>query len=84
MQRQLHAPHTYDLERVAKSGVAQSTRRQLEQNSIWTGDVDLPALRTALGAFGIDMPSLYSIAVQDHGYLPGARWSSLRYQFHPA
>lgn len=35
---------------------------------IWLGDVDKPALKQALEAFGLEYPTQTAIAVQDHGY----------------
>ncbi len=48
---------------------------------IWLGDIDLSGLESALDRFGVAMPSLYAIAVQDHGYLPGSGGREFRYEF---
>ena len=38
-----------------------------EALTIRTGDVDLPALSSALALFDVELPQRYAIAVQDHG-----------------
>jgi uncharacterized protein (DUF1786 family) len=48
---------------------------------VWMRDVDLGAIGEALGRFGVELPSLYAIAVQDHGYLPGSGGREFRYEF---
>ena len=48
---------------------------------IWMADVDLHALTDILGRFGVELPSIFAIAVQDHGYLPGAGGREFRYEF---
>jgi uncharacterized protein (DUF1786 family) len=48
---------------------------------IWLRDVDIDGLERALGQFGVELPSIYAIAVQDHGYLPGAGGREFRYEF---
>ena len=48
---------------------------------IWLRDVDLSAIADALAHFGVEMPSIYAIAVQDHGYLPGSGGREFRYEF---
>ena len=40
--------------------------------AIETRDVDLDALRGALTPFGVALPEIVAVAVQDHGYQPGA------------
>ncbi|MGQ9630001.1 MAG: DUF1786 domain-containing protein [bacterium] len=34
------------------------------------GDVDMPALRSSLARFDVDLPERYAVAVQDHGHSP--------------
>ena len=48
---------------------------------IWMRDIDLDALGAALGHFGVQLPSIYAIGVQDHGYLPGAGGREFRYEY---
>lgn len=70
-----------DLERVANLGVQLTETPPPGAVTIWCQDVDLNALETALGQFGVEMPRLCAIAVQDHGYLPGAGGREFRYEF---
>ena len=48
---------------------------------ITLGDVDLPALRRALGLFEVTLPDTIAIAVQDHGYAPGRGNNDLRFEY---
>ena len=48
---------------------------------IETGDVDLGALATALAPFGIELPRLVAVAVQDHGFRPGAGNNEVRFEY---
>ncbi len=70
-----------DLERVQRMGVALSDTPPPGADIIWLRDVDLAAIEEMLGRFGVEMPSLFAIAVQDHGYLPGAGGREFRYEF---
>jgi uncharacterized protein (DUF1786 family) len=70
-----------DLERVKRTGVVLRDVPPPGAEIIWLRDVDLAALADALGQFGVEMPSLYAIAVQDHGYLPGSSGREFRYEF---
>jgi uncharacterized protein (DUF1786 family) len=45
------------------------------------GDVDLPAIGEALAHFGVEMPDTVAIAVQDHGYRPGAGNNEVRFEY---
>ncbi|HUG13998.1 MAG TPA: DUF1786 domain-containing protein [Thermomicrobiales bacterium] len=44
-------------------------------------DVDIDGLAAALTRFGVELPSIYAIAVQDHGYLPDAGGREFRYEY---
>ncbi len=70
-----------DLERVRAMGVENRDEPPPGAEVVWLGDVDLAALRTALAQFEVALPSLFAIAVQDHGYLPGAGGREFRYEF---
>lgn len=70
-----------DLARVESLGVVIRDRPLAGETVVRLRDVDLDALSVALAGFGIEMPSLYAIAVQDHGYLPGASGREFRYEF---
>lgn len=70
-----------DLDRVRELGVQIVDERPVDARVIHMRDVDLAALRSALSAFGVDVPPLVALAVQDHGYLPGAGAREFRYEF---
>lgn len=70
-----------DLERARQTGVVVSDSPPAGVEIIWLGDVDLDGIRLALERFGVELPSLYAVAVQDHGYLPGAGGREFRYEF---
>ena len=44
-------------------------------------DIDLDALGAALAPFGIDLPETVAVAVQDHGYRPGAGNNEVRFDY---
>ena len=48
---------------------------------IETGDVDLGALASALAPFGIELPRLVAVAVQDHGFRPGSGNNEVRFEY---
>ena len=70
-----------DLERVQRMGVGLSDTPPPGAEIIWLRDIDLAALGETLSRFGVAMPSLFAIAVQDHGYLPGSGGREFRYEF---
>ena len=70
-----------DLERVQRMGIGLSDTPPPGFDIIWMRDIDLAALGDVLGRFGVEMPSLFAIAVQDHGYLQGAGGREFRYEF---
>jgi uncharacterized protein (DUF1786 family) len=70
-----------DLERVQRMGVGLRDTPPPGAEIIWMRDIDLAALSDLLGRFGVEMPSLFAIAAQDHGYLPGSGGREFRYEF---
>ena len=60
-----------DLTRVEAMGVEIREAPPPEAAVVPTGDVDLAALRAALEPFGVELPAVVAVAVQDHGYRPG-------------
>ena len=48
---------------------------------IETADVDLGALASALAPFGIELPRLVAVAVQDHGFRPGSGNNEVRFEY---
>ncbi len=45
------------------------------------GDVDLPMLAAVLAPFGVELPERVAVAVQDHGYRPGAGNNEVRFDY---
>ncbi|CAA9567245.1 MAG: Uncharacterized protein MK1497 [uncultured Thermomicrobiales bacterium] len=45
------------------------------------GDIDLPALASALEPFGVALPATVAVAVQDHGYRPGSGNNDVRFAY---
>jgi uncharacterized protein (DUF1786 family) len=70
-----------DLQRVQQLGVQICDSPPLGAEYIWLQDVDLDGIRTALERFGVRMPSLFAIAVQDHGFVAGSGAREFRYEF---
>ncbi len=70
-----------DLDRVRRMGVVLSDTPPPGSDIVWMRDIDLAALASTLDRFGVEMPSLFAIAAQDHGYLPGAGGREFRYEF---
>lgn len=70
-----------DPRRVERMGVTLRETPSPGAELVWLRDVDLDALSDALGRFGVELPSLFAVAVQDHGYLPGAGGREFRYEF---
>jgi uncharacterized protein (DUF1786 family) len=58
-------------ERVAAAGVQIAEVAPDDAVTVTLGDIDLPALETALDAFGVSMPSGFAFAAQDHGVATG-------------
>ncbi len=70
-----------DLDRVRKTGIQIVDEPPRGAEIVWLGDVDLPGIHATLERFEVPMPSLFAIAAQDHGYLPGAGRREFRYEF---
>jgi uncharacterized protein (DUF1786 family) len=49
---------------------------------IRTGDVDAETIERALGSFGVEMPSRWAVAVQDHGFSPDASNRKARFKWY--
>lgn len=71
-----------NLERVERLGV-QIARQppEIDADVIRLGDVDLEGIEAALARFEVEMPSIIAIAVQDHGYVPGAGGRAFRSEY---
>jgi len=70
-----------DLERVRALGVEIRDEPPPGTEIIRLGDIDIGAIEAALDRFEIPLPSLFAIAVQDHGYAPDAGGREFRYEF---
>jgi len=70
-----------DLQRVEAMGVVLRDDRPDGAAEIRTGDVDLGALGAALAPFGVELPGTVAVAVQDHGYRPGAGNNEVRFEY---
>lgn len=70
-----------DLEKVRRMGVSVTDDQPSGARVIRLGDVDLHALRVSLEAHEVAMPDTVAIAVQDHGYLPGAGGRAFRSEY---
>jgi uncharacterized protein (DUF1786 family) len=70
-----------DLGKVRALGVEIRPDAPDEAVVIETADVDLDALSDALAPFGIALPAVVAVAVQDHGYRPGSGNNEVRFEY---
>jgi uncharacterized protein (DUF1786 family) len=70
-----------DLARVRAMGVEIRLDPPPDAIVVETVDIDLATLATALAPFGIALPSQIAVAVQDHGYRPGAGNNEVRFAY---
>ena len=70
-----------DLARVEAMGVVLQNEPPPGAVVIETKDVDLDALGAALAPFGVELPTTLAIAIQDHGYQPGAGNNEVRFAY---
>ena len=68
-------------ERVAASGVQIAEAAPEGAVAVEMGDVDLEHLRAGLSFFGVALPDRFAIAVQDHGFRPGAGNNEVRFAY---
>lgn len=68
-------------ERIAAAGVVVQEAAPAGAIEIHLGDLDLDALGSALNAFGIELPGTIAVAIQDHGYRPGAGNNEVRFEY---
>jgi uncharacterized protein (DUF1786 family) len=68
-------------ERIAAFGVDIRERPPSGACEVTLGDIDLPALSAALAHFNVEIPSTIAVAVQDHGYRPGAGNNEVRFDY---
>src|SRR5262249_48346270 len=67
--------------RVDAMGVKISDEAPAGSMAVELQDVDLETLADALEPFGVTIPELVAIAVQDHGYEPGVGNSGVRFAY---
>jgi uncharacterized protein (DUF1786 family) len=73
----------YDnLERVEKMGVVVTDEPPGDAVRIETGDIDVEAITASLRSFGVEPPSRWAVAVQDHGYSPDASNREARFKWY--
>ena len=70
-----------DLARVERMGVVLRDEPPAGAVVVETKDVDLDALRAALAPFGVALPTVVAVAVQDHGYRAGAGNNEVRFEY---
>jgi uncharacterized protein (DUF1786 family) len=70
-----------DLRKVESLGVRIGAEASSEALRVMMGDVDLDAIGRLLSEFGIPMPDRVAVAVQDHGYRPGAANNEVRFEY---
>ncbi len=68
-------------ERVRDLGVELAESPPPEAISIELGDIDLIAIGSALAQFEVALPETVAVAVQDHGFKPGAGNNEVRFQY---
>ena len=59
-----------DLEQVKARGIVLADSAPAGFASVEFKDIDLAALREALALFAVDLPEIFALAVQDHGFSP--------------
>lgn len=70
-----------DLARVEAMGVGLCEDPPDDAAVIELADVDPASLRDGLAAFGVELPGKAAIAVQDHGFRPGAGNNEVRFEY---
>ena len=70
-----------DLARVRALGVELRPDAPAGAVVIETADIDLGALAAALAPFGVTLPQIVAVAVQDHGYRPGSGNNEVRFEY---
>jgi uncharacterized protein (DUF1786 family) len=70
-----------DLERVRTLGVELSDEPPAGAVEVELGDLDLDGLAHALAPFGVALPEIVAVAVQDHGYRPGSGNNAVRFEY---
>ncbi|MDQ7092655.1 DUF1786 domain-containing protein [Desulfosporosinus sp. PR] len=69
-----------NLETVKNMGVELCAEAPASAISIRLGDIDSPALKQAIAAFGLEYPQNWAVAVQDHGFSTTESNRTLRFK----
>ena len=70
-----------DPARVAAMGVTIQDEPPADATIVDLADIDLASLAAALEPFGLTVPQVVAVAVQDHGYRPGAGNNEVRFDY---
>lgn len=70
-----------DLDRVARMGVEIRERAPEGAAVVDLADINLDAIGRALNLFGVEMPEIVAVAVQDHGYRVGSGNNDVRFEY---
>jgi uncharacterized protein (DUF1786 family) len=70
-----------DPARVAKLGVRLRETAPAGAVTVELGDLDLHALGHTLAEFGVLLPEIVAVAVQDHGFRPGSGNNAVRFEY---
>jgi uncharacterized protein (DUF1786 family) len=70
-----------DLERVQRMGVVIRDEPPGGAIVVDLKDLDLDAISHAFELFGVELPELVAVAVQDHGYRPGSGNNAVRFDY---
>jgi uncharacterized protein (DUF1786 family) len=70
-----------DLDRVRALGVRVGVEPLPNAVTVELGDIDLDGLAHALAQFGVSVPEIVAVAVQDHGYRPGSGNNEVRFAY---
>ena len=68
-------------ERVAELGIVIQSQPPADAIEVVLGDVDLNRIAGALSQFEVEMPATVAVAVQDHGFRPGAGNNDVRFAY---
>lgn len=68
-------------ERVRDAGIEIAAECPVGAIEVELGDIDLAAIVSALSLFQVPMPRTIAIAVQDHGFRPGAGNNEVRFEY---
>ena len=68
-------------DRIAAAGIVIAEEAPSGSVTVELGDVDIEHLKAGLALFGVDIPERFAIAVQDHGYRPGAGNNDVRFAY---